>query len=218
MMPFTDVCKGILIMGSSVAYGQGAASPEDEGWANLLRHEASGSWHVSNRALGGTRTSDWSDILEKDDMELTGFAFVVMSLSLANEGLANASDPLEIAHIEKTLMTGISKISSAIQGRLRAGSRLVVCGPYPNSCYLQPHTAAVHRVREAMRSMFEDKDGVVFVDFWQGNLPHPTNSGGWGDGLERDPSHPNTAGHAEMHRVFVDQMCTRFPDFVETCT
>lgn len=66
----TNMTKHLLILGSSVAYGQGASTPTKKGWARKVARIAKDAGYdgkIENCALGGTTAGVWVHILSSLD-------------------------------------------------------------------------------------------------------------------------------------------------------
>lgn|GEM_PF-2152204 len=209
---FADVCpvapgaspEKVVVLGSSVAWGQGA-SPQSQGWAyrlqNLLQNQAPivpGSevkWQVANASIPGDTTGK---VLARFQNDLVNAHpdgdIVIIGLSLANEGLVGANDAAAQS-VYESFRSGMAEIIS----RCRQNGYYPVIGlVYPNGNYTASQYGFVKRMNLLLNSW-----NVPSFNFLGG----PDNgSGKWAPGHETDPYHPNNAGHGEMYYTIVPSL------------
>merc|ERR1740123_2945052 len=183
----------VVALGSSVAAG--SAAPAGQGWtdrlAAMLRPRG---FKLQNFSMGDTTVEAWLRLLDELDLltpALAGAGVVLVSLSLANEGLPDVCDCEEMLQIESAFTTGLREIARRIRACCEA--RLVFCGPYPDDEYDVSHLEVLQRIFAAMRAWEE----VDFVVEFLVDTVHD-GAGRWKRGLSADPSHPNGCGHEAM--------------------
>lgn len=207
---FADVCsvtygsiaREVVVLGSSVAAGTGA-SPLSQAWAyrlqNLLENQAPivpGShvgWQVDNASVGGDNTQRVLSRFQTDVATArTDANIVVISLSLANEGLQGASDPQAVYDSFKN---GVTQIIS----RCRAeGFYPVISLAYPNGAYTPNEYAYVKRMNLLLNTWdLPSINSLGSID---------DGSGHWAAGNFADSGHPNSIGHGEMFYAVVPSL------------
>lgn len=193
----------IVVLGSSVAAGFGASPQETNGWAwrmkTLLETPPSvvpGSqvaWNIHNASVPGNNTTAVINRFQNDvAIPRAGADVVIISLSLANEGLAGSSNPQAVFDSFKN---GIGEIVS----RCRAANMYpVVTLCYPQNQYTAGEYSYVRRMN-------------LLLNTW--NVPSinmlgaiDDGSGHWAPGYFSDDLHPNSQGHQEMYASVVPSM------------
>ncbi|MBN2064744.1 MAG: hypothetical protein JW745_08070 [Sedimentisphaerales bacterium] len=182
-VPYNNGKLRLVVVGSSVAYGSGAT--EDKGWAYMLKDElqASGRWEVINKSIGGNRTSDVLGRLDRDVLAYDP-DFVVVGLSLANEGFAGNAD---VQEVYSSYRNGLKKIIQVLQAN---GIVPVICNCYPHSGYDQLKYDLVCQMNREIASW-----PVASINFLSAT---DDGHGRWVEGYLKDGGHPNDAGHKEM--------------------
>lgn len=189
----------VVVLGSSVASGTGA-SPQSDGWAyrmeNLLENQAPVApdshfiWHVENASVGGDNTTLVRNRFTNDiSNPRRGADMVLVSLSLANEGLLGSSNPQAVFDSFKS---GLTQIVT----RCRAeGFYPILSLCYPQNLYTPAEYAQVRRMNLLLNSW--DLPSINFL----GAIDD--GSGHWNPGQFADDGHPNSSGHAEMFSSIV---------------
>ena len=172
----------MVVVGSSVAFGSGAT--DNRGWSTMLKEklEATGRWQVLNKCIGGNNTSN---VLERLDRDVLAYDpdFVVIGLSLANEGLLGN----EQQRVYDSFRSGLRKICQVIEAN---GAVPVICNCYPQSRYDLSRYELVQKMNLEIASW-----PVASINF----LAAVDNGlGQWSGGYFHDDGHPNDAGHREM--------------------
>lgn len=172
----------MVVVGSSVAFGSGAT--DNRGWSTLLKEklEETGRWQVLNKCIGGNNTSN---VLERLDRDVLAYDpdFVVIGLSLANEGLLGN----EQQRVYDSFRSGLRKICQEIEAN---GAVPVICNCYPHSDYDTGRYDLVQKMNLEIASW-----PVASINF----LAAVDNGlGQWSAGYLHDAGHPNDAGHREM--------------------
>ncbi|KAA8493698.1 hypothetical protein FVE85_4835 [Porphyridium purpureum] len=180
--------KYVLVLGSSVAVGCNAWKLE--GWAYLLGkalRESFGHSLVntsesgSNIARAIQRFPDVVAVVPETP------AFVVISLSLGNEGIFHCK-PHERNAVYARFISGMDKLVSMVE---KIGAIPVVGGVYPNGdCIVDAH---MYFIREA-RAHFKRK--YRYTIEWFDDLSD--DCGRWKEEYASDNAHPNTTGHQVM--------------------
>mmetsp|Transcript_137447 Transcript_137447/g.342871 ORF Transcript_137447/g.342871 Transcript_137447/m.342871 type:complete len:211 (-) Transcript_137447:96-728(-) len=187
--------RRLLVLGSSVAEGFNAEA--NFGWAQrMAKALASQGVQTENRAEAGTNTDFWQEYWQEKvtSEELASFDIVLMSLSLANEGLPCLETPEEMDALTDRYLEGYKAIVQALRRHLvKPGARMVVGCPYPNEDYEEAHLVRLERVRDTVRSWPEVDYAIDFLQ-----PPVHRGSGRWRAGLASDAGHPNDEGHAQM--------------------
>ena len=188
--------KKCVILGSSVARGEGAT--DFNGWANQLRAvlESRGSWIVVNKSIGGDMTANLLERWERDLLPEKPDV-VVIALSLANEGLMG--DEPEV--IYNQFCQNLKKLIGLVR---QCGITPVVSGCYPNDDYLPHHYDYVKRFNEEL----EGWDVLSFqflpaVDDGQGH---------WKSGMCVDAGHPSDLGHNAMFHAIPLELFDKLTD------
>eukprot|EP00927_Polykrikos_kofoidii_P071736 TRINITY_DN67968_c0_g1_i1.p1 TRINITY_DN67968_c0_g1~~TRINITY_DN67968_c0_g1_i1.p1 ORF type:complete len:231 (+),score=30.86 TRINITY_DN67968_c0_g1_i1:45-737(+) len=187
--------RTFLVIGSSVCTGAGADC-DTRGWAGMLAAEAkTRDIEYLNEGVGGTTASCWNAMLARNlpSDVLDKFGVVILSLSLGNEGLPYVSSPQEMEMVKQHYVAELLKAVRTLRSRMRAGHRLVIGGPYPNSEYKQAHLAVLQSVLGEIQS-WQEVDHVI--DFLQSAVHD--GRGRWHRGASADPGHPNNTGHGQM--------------------
>jgi hypothetical protein len=188
----------ITIYGSSVA--EGAVSlPTTMTNGSLINGYAgrmttlleSQGWAVTNVSVPGYNTSAAN--LRFDFFVVpTNPDYVLLGLSLGNEGLVGASNPDGVFESFRSGMTNLI-------GRCRDQGYVPVVGLcYPHGNYSLGEYEYLKRMNLLMNTW--DVPSLNFL----GALDD--GSGRWAAGYTADPAHPNTAGHEEMFYTFVPSL------------
>lgn len=183
----------ISVFGSSVANGQGAKG--NHGYAyqygQLLqsRYEEGTSaqpFHTSGVAIGGNTTKHL--LARYDEMTHDFGRYVVIGLSMANEGLSRTAD-------KESVYSQFSTNMQTLISMIRADGKVpVVTNNYANNDYTATEYAYIQRINHD-------------IQLW--NVPSinllgaiDRGDGHWADGYFDDNWHPNTIGHEEMSYAF----------------
>ncbi|MBF0197359.1 MAG: hypothetical protein HQL32_06595, partial [Planctomycetes bacterium] len=179
----------IVVFGSSVAHGYGAANMF--GWANQMGERlAKRNWEYVNKSIGGDNTSkllariDRDVFSEKPDVVLIG-------LSLANEGIRG----LNPEGVYKQYIRNMKKLIQVIR---KHGCIPVVSNCYPHALYNEKSYGYVRSFNAELATWpVASIDLMGAVDNGQGR---------WQKGQARDAGHPNDIGHTEMSSAVVDSL------------
>ena len=192
----------VVVLGSSVASGTGA-SPQSDGWAyrmeNLLENQAPVApdshfiWHVENASIGGDNTTLVLNRFQNDvATPRAGADMVIVSLSLANEGLMGSSNPQAVFDSFKN---GLTQIVT----RCRAeGFYPIVSLCYPQNLYTAAEYAQVRRMNLLLNTW--DMPSINFLGAIDDGSGHWTPGQFWDDG------HPNSTGHGELFSAIVPSL------------
>lgn len=179
----------ISAFGSSVCNGQGAT--DFKGYAYLYgqqlerRHRQQLSeypFHVSGISIGGNTTT--SLLNRFDDMTRDFSRYVIIGLSLGNEGVHEASNKTTIV---KQFTTNLQKLISQIREQ---GKVPVVMNNYTRSDFTDDDYKAVKQANLQIHQW-----DVASVNTL-GAIDDGT--GKWAAGYTADNGHPNTGGHREF--------------------
>jgi lysophospholipase L1-like esterase len=192
----------VLIMGSSVADGQGGG---DNAWSYQLRRHLEAQGHrVRISAVRGSSTSGWiqnsrPEIVSR--IERYKPKVVVFSLSLGNDRLSEtrtAADARQRADIFLARYRALAQIAAdAVDSLGSAAKNPVILGSvYPNNRYDQIHYDQLLRVHAIMADEFTFR--VPVIDFL---TPLDDGRGRFKEDLFEDSSHPNREGHTAMFRA-----------------
>lgn len=179
----------ISVFGSSVANGQGAEL--NHGYAyqygKRLEQRPGDSlsplpFHTSGIAIGGNTTKNLLD--RYDEMTHDFGRYVIIGLSMANEGLSRTAD-------KESVYRQFSANMQQIVSMIRADGKVpLVTNNYANNDYSALEYAYIQRINHD-------------IHLW--NVPSinllgaiDRGDGHWADGYWDDNWHPNTAGHEEM--------------------
>lgn len=202
-MTYGSIPSEIVVLGSSVAAGVGASPQETNGWAwrtkALLETPppvAPGShvaWNVHNASIPGNNTAAVINRFQNDvAIPRAGAKVVMISLSLANEGLVGASNPQAVFDSFKN---GIEEIIERCQ---TANMVPVVTLCYPQNLYNAEQYSYVRKMNLLLNTW-----GVPSVNFL-GAIDD--GSGHWAPGHSADDGHPNSQGHLEMYGSIVPSL------------
>ena len=192
----------VVVLGSSVASGTGA-SPQSDGWAyrmeNLLENQAPLGqdshfiWHVENASIGGDNTTSVRNRFQNDVSNARGGAdMVIVSLSLANEGLIGSGNPQAVFDSFKNGLT-------QIVDRCRAeGFYPIISLCYPQNLYTAAEYAQVRRMNLLLNTW--DVPSINFLGAIDDGTGH------WNPGQFADDGHPNSTGHGEMFAAIVPSL------------
>ncbi|NVO20866.1 MAG: hypothetical protein HXX13_14285 [Bacteroidetes bacterium] len=183
----------IAIFGSSVANGSGDTTGAG-GYAGLLsRKLALQHWNVINVSRGGDNTTK---ILPRFDSQLLPLhpAYVIIGLSLGNEGIANSSELVRNRVFEK-YRSGMLQL---IQLCRKNGMNPIVTNCYERNDFLPEQYEAVKQMNLIINTW--DVPSVNFLG------PLDNGSGNWLSGFDHDRAHPNYKGHQELFYSFVPSL------------
>ena len=184
----------ITVLGSSVASGTGA-SPSTLGWAARMKTllettgpidpESNVVFQVANASVGGDNTSLVLNRFQNDVINAHPDSdVVIISLSLANQGLVNASNPQAVFDSFKSGITQIINLCRA------QGYYPVISVCYPQNDYGPVEYSYVKRMNLLLNSW--DLPSINFL----GAIDD--GSGHWASGFFADAGHPNAQGHGEL--------------------
>lgn len=182
----TSLSKKIVIIGSSVAAGNGATAFWMT-WAFMFNQEMSARGFTTyNNSIPGNNVAAVNARLHTDALSYNP-DYVIIGLSLGNEGLAEAATDAAREAVYETYQNGISQ---AIRTIRQHGAIPVIAGVYPRGDY-----TATHRVYLLRFNRWLETQGVICWDFLSAL---DNGSGAWRTGTFSDPLHPNDAGHRAM--------------------
>ncbi len=195
--------RRIAIFGSSVASGTGDDTGK-EGYAGKLRAMLSPrGWEVLNQSRGGDSTLTAAPRFDPvgDPQPNTKYllpvnpAYVVIGLSLGNEGIKNESTTEGRDRIFQQFQTGIR----GFVDRSRA-NRIV---PIVANCYARADFTEVEYAYTRRMNLLINSWDVPSINFL-GAVDD--GSGKWVKGFVHDALHPNLAGHNEMVMTIVPSL------------
>ncbi len=192
----------IVVLGSSVASSTGAAT-QSEGWAYRMKAllenpppVVPGSevvWQVHNASIGGDTTTRVLNRFQNDVVNAhPGTDIVIISLSLANEGLVGSSNPQPVFD---SFRNGLAQIISRCR---QEGFYPVVTLCYSQNEYNAGQFSFVRRMNVLLNTW--DVPSINFL----GAIDN--GSGHWAPGYFTDAGHPNSAGHFEMYASVVPSL------------
>lgn len=193
--------KTIVFCGSSVAYGWGATN--NQGYAfmynQLLDDRATNNlgetWNVKNVSIGGDTTVKVEARYDRD-VTSAGAKYLVIGLSLANEGIMSGGQA--IFDQFKTNMLGL------IDRARNDGYTPVVVGNYANGLYDATDYDFVKQMNLLIHQWDVPSINVLgAID--DGNGKFIDGENGLGDYMS-DTAHPNDDGHEEFYHAFVPSM------------
>mmetsp|Transcript_49314 Transcript_49314/g.81880 ORF Transcript_49314/g.81880 Transcript_49314/m.81880 type:complete len:236 (-) Transcript_49314:45-752(-) len=176
----------ILVVGSSVAAGSVAST--NKGWvallANALAHKY--AYSLVNEAQGGLNIEITREVLS---FTLKRFQprFVIIGLSLANEGLPWTSNAKQALQVSRNFEKGMKLMVSMV---IANNAQPVLGSVYPFDEYRDFHVKELRRVHVAMIQW-----GWPVLNFLSAL---DDGHGHWRVGTAADAGHPNDAGHRAM--------------------
>lgn len=187
----------VSVFGSSVANGTGATNMEGYAYMfgeQLKQRHADGlspnALYTSGVSIGGNNTGS---LLNRYDDLIHDFGkFVIIGLSMGNEGIHDSANP-------DNVFNGFRDNMLALIARMRAdGKYPVVVNNYARSdfnerdySYIKQMNMLIHQWDvPSVNSLGAIEDG----------------RGRWSQGYIADPSHPNTSGHCEFMYAFVPSL------------
>ncbi len=187
--------RGIVVMGSSVARGQGA--PNDMGYAfqfgELLKDRfVTGDgldWELKNISVGGNNTVAVLDRWARDLAPLCD-KYVVYGLSLANEGVRNQGQ----AAFDQ-FRNNMQELINLARSR---GITPVVVGNYSRRDF----DPGDYQFIKDINLLIHEWD-IPSVNVLGAN---DNGMGNWVSGFDADLGHPNMAGHTEFSYAFVPSL------------
>lgn len=194
--------KRIAAFGSSVCNATGDETTEGGYIGRLTVLVKKYGFELINVSRGGDNTikiqERWekTDIAPKKKVEDNQYLlpvnpkFVIIGLSLANEGLAKKTGAGKDSIFEQ-FRTGIIGIIARLR---QLGKIPVVANCYPNQAYSLEDYAYLRKINLIISSW--DVPSIDLLDCID------DGSGRWLDGFYRDPSHPSSGGHREMFFTF----------------
>ncbi|MCX6266588.1 MAG: GDSL-type esterase/lipase family protein [Bacteroidetes bacterium] len=182
--------KLIAVFGSSVANGSGDTTGSG-GYAGMIKTllEPRG-WTVVNVSRGGDNTVK---IMPRFNEELLPLkpAYVIIGLSLGNEGIASASE-LGRNRIFERFRSGMIHLIRLCREN---GITPVVVNCYARNDFGKEQYEAIRKMNLLINTW--DVPGIDAL----GAIDDGT--GKWADGYWHDKSHPNEKGHREIFHAFV---------------
>ena len=198
--PGVELCperdeRGIVVMGSSVARGQGA--PGDMGYAfqygELLADRADAGdgldWELTNISVGGNNTVAVADRWARDLAPLCD-EYVVYGLSLANEGIRTRG--------QEAFDDFRDNMLALIERARERGIQPVVVGNYSRRDFNATDYAFIREMNLLIHQWDVPSVNVLGTN--------DNGSGNWVQGFEADLGHPNLAGHTEFFHAFVPSL------------
>lgn len=187
----------ISVFGSSVANGQGAT--DRRGYAyqygELLNSRYSKGmsdypFSISGISIGGNTTGALLD--RYDDLIRDHGAYVIIGLSLGNEGIHGAADPEKVfAQFRDNMLLLIDKI--------RADGKIpVVMNNYTRADYNDTDYAYIKRMNMLIHEW--DLPSVNTLGAIDDGAGH------WAEGYIADAAHPDTNGHTEFFHAMVPSL------------
>lgn len=191
--------RRIAVFGSSVANGTGDELAM-EGYTGRLRELlASRGWEVLNQSRGGDNTVEMARFAPAGAPEPNvryllpvNPSYVVIGLSLGNEGIRNGTTRDEKDAIFKQFETGMRGLVDR--------SRQHGIAPVVSLCYTRNDFTDVEYEYVRRMNLLLSSWDVPTVNFL-GAVDDGT--GKWARGFWFDALHPNAAGHVEITRTFV---------------
>lgn len=182
----------VLILGSSVA--QGSAAAPGHSWASKLQTELAVRGHqLTNAAVGGLNTFATLEFLDAVVAAVKKPDIIIVSLSLANEGLFWASDPGELC---EQYVQNMAAMVAKIRER---GAKPVLGGVYPNDSCMPFHEKYLFGMDKRLEAL-----GAEVINFF--STTHG-KGGHWHGRAAADAGHPNNVGHDMMFRAIdVDRL------------
>lgn len=182
----------ISAFGSSVCNGQGADG--NKGYAYLYgqqcetrnkRNQSEYPFHVSGVSIGGNTTND---LLNRYDEMIHDFGkYVIIGLSMGNEGIHGASNPDAIYNqFRDNMLLLIDKMK-------QDGKTVVVMNNYTRGDY----NSTDYNYIKNMNRLIHQWD-VASVNTL-GAIDN--GEGKWADGYMADNAHPTTSGHSQFFRA-----------------
>jgi len=200
----TERSHRVAIWGSSVANGSGDELAQGGYAGRLAALLQTRGWSVINQSRGGDNTVTITPRFEPgetpdpDTKYLTtpDPAYVVVALSLGNEGIAQCQWGQEdgctssLADAEAIYAQFAAGLQRLISRARAADITPVVALPYARSDFFEREYGYTRRMNLLINSWDVPSINLLgAIDDGQGR---------WGRGLWADPLHPNAAGHTEM--------------------
>ena len=204
--------KRIAIWGSSVANGTGDESQQGGYAGHLQELLAERGWELTNQSKGGDNTVTIAARFEpgatpeENTKYLTSVdpAYVVIGLSLGNEGIAQCQLGQEngctnsFAEANAVFDQFASGLQRLIARSRAAGITPIIALPYARSDFWEREYGLTRRMNLLINSWdVPSVNTLGAVDDGQGR---------WARGLWGDPYHPNAAGHEEIAYSFVPSL------------
>jgi lysophospholipase L1-like esterase len=192
--------RRIAVFGSSVAFGTGDEYGKEGNTGMLREMLAPKGWEVLNQSRGGDSTlllaKRWAPEGAPDPKTRyllpVNPGYVVISLSLANEGIFEADPKKEKDEVFQQYADGIKGfVAKARQQNIVP----IVTLCYPRSVYTSVEYEYIRRMNILLNSW--DVPAVNFL----GALDD--GAGRWAKGFMFNDKHPNASGHRELATTFV---------------
>ena len=185
-----DGARYVAIFGSSVA--SGCCATDNLGWWHALAEALPSRVSVENYAISGATAAGLLPVVVSTlDARFANETrtSVIVSLSLANEGLFLTDDEDVVDSIAEQYLVDLRQIADAAAARVEG---VVALGStYANGYALDVHWRALVDVNARLRTW-----PYPVLDFY--NATAKAKDGRWRDDLEADPGHPNDLGHRRM--------------------
>lgn len=177
----------VLVFGSSVSAGHKAW--KFRGWAEMLGETLYSRYGHGfiNVGVAGINSSRALELFN-EQVAAKKPNIVILAFGLGNEGLPHCP-PHERAHVYQGFLGRLSELIAQVH---RLGALPVLGGVYPHGDYSADHFYWIKQASEEMR-----KFNVPVLE-WLDVLVRSDGSGRWAEGVDFDPSHPNTEGHRRM--------------------
>lgn len=188
--------RKIAVFGSSVAHGS-VDHQGKGGYAGRL-HDllAPRGWEVVNVSRGGDNTNTIAPRFETDLIPQHP-GYVIIGLSLSNEGIAKQPDKEYRDRIFDQWRTGIQ----ALMKRCRdAGMFVIIGGCYARNSFSKDPQLYEYTRRMNLEISRFDAPSINFL----GAID--SGAGGWAEHFEANDGHPNGAGHQEMFLAIVPSL------------
>lgn len=181
--------RRVCFFGSSVCKGVGA--DEEHGYAYLVGENLPKGWEYVNLSVSGNCTFDLFARYERD-MKPEAAKYVVLGLSLGNEGLHETGARALLAYREN-----MPRLIKMLQDD---GHTVIVCNNYSRADFNAVDFRDLCEVNLEVQQW-----DVTTVNLF-GNIDD--GAGHWAEGFwnGEDIWHPNTEGHAQMASAFVPSM------------
>jgi lysophospholipase L1-like esterase len=192
--------RRVAVFGSSVANGTGDELAR-EGYTGRLRELlAPRGWEVLNQSRGGDNTRTMAPRFAPDEAPQPNVryllpvnpSYVVLGLSLGNEGIGNGTTVAEKDAIFRQFETGMRGFID------RSRQNGIV--PVVSLCYTRNNFTEVEYEYTRRMNLLINSWDVPSVNFL-GAIDDGT--GKWARGFWFDSLHPNASGHVEITRTFV---------------
>lgn len=185
-----DQCD-VLVVGSSVAYGQYATN--NNSWVQQLAFMLKARY---NKTLVNIAVPGYTTVYALRQLQIhikihgsrpRPPKYVIVSLSACNEGLGRCSTR-EIA--QKFITHYLTHIHQLIKVIRCAGSTPIMCSVYPHQYYTALHKEVLYFIHDNMKKL-----DCIYIDFLSAL---DDGQGHWKPNMAHDAGHPNDNGHRAM--------------------